>query len=336
MKKLICFAVKCILFLTSITLAQSGLDSGLVAYYPFNGNANDESENNNHGTINGAMLVPDKFGNENSAFQFDGVDDLIYIGYSPNFDFSQEKQISYGLWLYIDQLDSEIQTPLGKDSYCSQFAFAIDISPQSRVRAWIHGGPCWILLESPTLLSTNKWYQIYVTANDNHLKLYINDQALESNISNVTWDPYIGHTFIGAWGGFPPTQIEYFEGIIDEVRIYNRKLSDEEISELYDQFTGTTNVYEDSELLNEIALEQNFPNPFNPTTKIKYEIPNSSYTKLSVYDVLGNEIDILVSEEKPAGIYENTWNAEKLPSGVYFYRLQAENFIETKKMVLMK
>jgi Secretion system C-terminal sorting domain len=83
-------------------------------------------------------------------------------------------------------------------------------------------------------------------------------------------------------------------------------------------------------------LEQNYPNPFNPTTKIKYSVPQSSNVVIKVFDVLGNEIETLVNEEKPAGTYEVTWYAEQLPSGVYFYQLKAGSFLQTKKMVLMK
>jgi outer membrane protein assembly factor BamB len=86
----------------------------------------------------------------------------------------------------------------------------------------------------------------------------------------------------------------------------------------------------------ENTLDQNFPNPFNPTTKIKYSLPQTSQLIIKVFDILGNEIETLVNEEKSLGTYEITWYAENLPSGVYFYRLQAGNFIETKKMVLMK
>jgi hypothetical protein len=83
-------------------------------------------------------------------------------------------------------------------------------------------------------------------------------------------------------------------------------------------------------------LNNNYPNPFNPSTKIRYSIPLSSKVVIKVFDVLGNEIKTLVNEEKPAGTYELTWYAEGLPSGVYFYQLKTENFIETKKMILMK
>jgi hypothetical protein len=96
--------------------------------------------------------------------------------------------------------------------------------------------------------------------------------------------------------------------------------------------------------LNNFSLEQNYPNPFNPTTKIKYTIPNviASETKQShlvtikVYDILGNEIATLVNEEKPAGEYEVEFDGSGLPSGIYFYRLQAASFVKTHKMILLK
>ncbi len=83
-------------------------------------------------------------------------------------------------------------------------------------------------------------------------------------------------------------------------------------------------------------LNQNYPNPFNPTTKISYSIPQSSNVTLKVNNVLGSEVATLVDEEKAAGSYEIEFNASTLPSGIYFYRFQAGNFVETKKMVLMK
>jgi len=84
------------------------------------------------------------------------------------------------------------------------------------------------------------------------------------------------------------------------------------------------------------SLHQNYPNPFNPSTTIKYQIPELSFVTLKVYDVLGNEVSILVSEEKVIGSYEVELDATGLPSGAYFYRLQAGSFVETKKMVLVK
>lgn len=84
------------------------------------------------------------------------------------------------------------------------------------------------------------------------------------------------------------------------------------------------------------SLSQNYPNPFNPITTINFQIPELSFVTLNVYDVLGNEIVTLVNEEKPTGSYEAEFDATNLPSGIYFYKLQAGDFIQTKKMILLK
>jgi hypothetical protein len=88
-------------------------------------------------------------------------------------------------------------------------------------------------------------------------------------------------------------------------------------------------------------LYSNYPNPFNPTTRIKYTIPQDVKgemveVSLKVYDAIGKEVATLVNEERPAGEYEFELDASDLPSGVYFYRLQSDNFVQTKKMLLLK
>lgn len=90
------------------------------------------------------------------------------------------------------------------------------------------------------------------------------------------------------------------------------------------------------EIPNEFLLSQNWPNPFNPNTKIKYWVPQTSQVQIKVYDILGNEIETLVNEEKHAGTYELNWNAASLPSGVYFYKLQSGQYTSVKKMILLK
>jgi hypothetical protein len=87
---------------------------------------------------------------------------------------------------------------------------------------------------------------------------------------------------------------------------------------------------------NDFVLEQNFPNPFNPTTTIGFEIKERGNVRLFILNTLGEEINILLNEEKEAGHHSIDFNGIELPSGVYFYQIQVGNFIDTKNMLLMK
>lgn len=92
----------------------------------------------------------------------------------------------------------------------------------------------------------------------------------------------------------------------------------------------------DKKILNNFILYQNFPNPFNPETKIKYTIPNPGFVQLKVYDVLGKEIQTLLNEYKTAGSYEIDFNANGFVSGVYIYRIISGSYSETKKMIILR
>jgi hypothetical protein len=98
--------------------------------------------------------------------------------------------------------------------------------------------------------------------------------------------------------------------------------------------TGITNG--NGNVPDEFALRQNYPNPFNPVTKISYDIPKGSQVRLTVYDMLGREVTQLVNEYKDAGSYEAVWNGVSQTSGVYFYRIEAGDFTQKMKMILVK
>ena len=99
---------------------------------------------------------------------------------------------------------------------------------------------------------------------------------------------------------------------------------------------GVTNLDFENGIVSNFNLSQNFPNPFNPSTTISWQSPVAGYQTLNVYDILGNEVATLVNEYRNAGSYEIDFNASSLPSGIYFYKLNAGSFIQTKKMVLIK
>ena len=142
---------------------------------------------------------------------------------------------------------------------------------------------------------------------------------------------------------FNPDTIKFYftyqdtlgNSLMEPEGIYYKFLHGEKIIELNlsstSSFAPTNNT-----IVDDFILSQNYPNPFNPTTKIKYSIPQTSQIQIKVYDVLGNEIATLVDEYKPAGNYDVEFTSVELPSGVYFYQLQAIGFVETKKMILIK
>ncbi len=96
------------------------------------------------------------------------------------------------------------------------------------------------------------------------------------------------------------------------------------------------NSVEDGLTPQEFALFQNYPNPFNPTTTIRFGITEKSIVKIILFNAIGEEVAIVLNEEKESGYHQVEFNASTLPSGVYFYQLQAGSFVETKKMVLLR
>ncbi len=126
--------------------------------------------------------------------------------------------------------------------------------------------------------------------------------------------------------------------IVHDARVANLYL--QEFAARYYQFGGTDSitvgVKATDALPTAFALEQNYPNPFNPSTVISYQLPVASTVNLVVYDILGREVRTLVNETQPAGIYSVRFDASALASGVYFYRLEAGRFTETRRLLLLK
>lgn len=157
---------------------------------------------------------------------------------------------------------------------------------------------------------------VYVDVDKDNFKLNENSPAIDKgkNISTILWD---------GWGTSRPQGSNYDIGAFEFININNIKLK----LKLF--------------LQGAYSLEQNFPNPFNPSTTIKYTIPYNIENKLvpttlKIYNILGQEITTLVNDEQEPGIYEVEFNAKSLSSGVYFYKLIAGNFTDTKKMIVLK
>ncbi|MBN2365368.1 MAG: hypothetical protein JXL67_04345 [Calditrichaeota bacterium] len=205
--------------------SRVNLDSGLVLYYPFNGNARDASGNGNHGMVIGVSWVADRFENPRSAAYFDGIDDFIRVPFSSDFDFSETKQISAGFW------SDTIGIGFGKSDQDFNFSFSIGGQP---IITEISGSFYWIrILYKPQYV--REWHQYFFTADDHFLSFWIDDTLIERRaVYNVRWNK-IGLTdiFIGGGAAENIDIGELQNGILDEIRIYNRVLNDEEIKRLY-------------------------------------------------------------------------------------------------------
>ena len=160
--------------------------------------------------------------------------------------------------------------------------------------------------------------------------------------TNLFAGTYGGGVFMSANNGTSWTEVNYGLG---NTQVSSLTVSDTNL------FAGTysSNVWRSplSEMITSVegssiglpigfAISQNYPNPFNPSTMISYSIPRNSFVHLKVFDILGNDVAELVNEQKPAGSYEVKFDGASLPSGVYFYQLTAGEFIQTKKMILLK
>lgn len=414
------------LIMSFLGIAQSSLDSGLVAFYPFNGNANDESGNGNHGTITGALVTPaaDRYGEEGKSYKF-WFPDYVSVPTNSSF-FADEFTVSY--WYKVEAYwgDRGVLSCVGNNGGYQQVFTAGTTFTYLLGYNFPTGSWFWTNYTVPN--TPNTWQHITTTYkktadNASTSKLYINGELKSS-------DTY-GNSI-----AYPGSEIFYIgrnhsdlglNGELDDVRFYNKTLDDQEIKDLYltetkpvlqypanqssvttltpemiwrsplenaefrfqlsnDSLFGSilhelvttnlntqlpdallvegqeyywrvrttlngetgpwsevynfntllTDVENETQLPKEFALIQNYPNPFNPSTTLTYHLPKTANVVLKVYDVLGNEIATLVNEEKPAGVYDVEFNGSGLSSTVYFYQLKANQFVETKKLALLK
>jgi N-acetylneuraminic acid mutarotase len=171
-------------------------------------------------------------------------------------------------------------------------------------------------------------------------KIYVIGGSQANNTALKTVEVYDPST--NTWKKLPdmPQAMVFFSGAVLNNKIYLFGGTEDWHWNVWDvwQFDpgSVTGIEQDLTTPKEFMLYQNYPNPFNPTTNFEFRISNFEFVSLRVIDLLGREVATLVSEEKPAGTYKLTWNAAKLPSGVYFYQLKAGSYTATKKLLLLK
>ena len=236
------FILFLLLLIAFAAKAQVNLQSGLVAYYPFNGNAKDESGNGNNGTVNGATLTTDRFGNVGKAYNFDGISNYIEIPNSNTINFSNYMTIS--LWLNSSQLNKSMRiidktTVSSADGYLLDSGSGSNSNENDKIRfVGANGG--YVTSNS---VDEFKWYHLTLSFENGLIKFYINGvldksiSATSNTLSSTNWP-----LFIGKSTNQSSCNCQLFNGIIDDIRLYSRALSSDEITQLYDSEKPATDL----------------------------------------------------------------------------------------------
>jgi len=403
--------------------AGNNLSDGLVAYFPLNGNANDFAGNDNNGSIrSGVQPAADRFGAAGRAYDFNGSNGYIEFSESPSVR-AIEKEVSVAVWVKPRSYKQEAGVML-RDLYWNLLL----VNGQTTGLIFDENGNQNRIVGSQQA-PLNTWSHIAYTYDGSTIRVYMNGQqtgelafaARRIGRTDVVMNPTLGK-------GIGLNQ-HYFDGVIDEVFVYNRRLANAELA-LLARYQGlvapalqspsdgetvatrtpllswlrvpgaatyrlqlslnpafSSFVFQDSTLTSasvtapllaldttyywrmrttngpitsdwssvirfrtsrtvtgvektsaipkEFALLQNYPNPFNPSTIIGYSLPKNANVSLRIFNTLGQEVALLLNEQRSPGYYQVQWNAN-VPSGIYFYRLQAGEFVEMKKMILLR
>ncbi len=310
---------------------------GLVAYYPFDGIPNDASGNGNNGIVNGATLTIDRFGNSNQAYSFNGTDNYIAVNQNSTLELGSG-DFTVSAWIKTSSPNFARVVSKGE---C--FSSGWQIGQDGKIEVSIQSPPNGPLYMHSNLnnYSDGHWHFILFKRENGSIQIYGdgvkdgNPLSFPYSLTNTNARLTIGRC--DASGG--ACDDAFFNGAIDDIRIYTRALSETEIQQLYleNGWGSSTQVVKLNNTIDgHFEVYQNYPNPFNPSTTINYSIAASGHVSIKVYDMLGREIATLIDEEKSSGNYTCKFNGVNMPSGVYFYRIKAGNFSSTKKLVLLK
>lgn len=333
------------------TAAQTCPD-GMISYWKFDEFGNVNMFLDSYGGINASCsssnCAEEDTGIVNNARKFNGSEEII-VPDNNLFDWGANSSFTIETWV------KTVEPGTGNKVFIGRYQ-----QGTSKMSWWLGYGnnnkPIFSVrdsagvkseIEAKTVINDGQWHHVVGIRNDsiNVLQIFV-DGIEEGKLSTF---------FTGDFSGASPINIGfyadgfYFIGSLDEIAIYNKKLEPAQVSAHYnnglqhkdycDQFTD---IETGISLADNYVLTQNYPNPFNPSTIIKYSLPKASFVTLKIYDLLGNEIADLIDEEKPPGVHKIKLNADNLSigktlsTGIYFYRLQAGNFIETKKMIFLK
>ena len=308
----------------------------LVSYFSFDQDPTDDFGNNDLINHNAKMVVG-KIGN---CYEFNKTN---YLGTSNNVSFNRgREEYSISVWFHPDTVTgTSSYIILDRNTENTYFSYGLEILPTHELRfsSW---SSTYLEIRG-IYINYGKWYHVVVTVGTKEAKLYLNGilQATKSVLISET--PGSGLTIGGYYGAYGFEKANFFEGKIDEIGIWNRVLTNQEVNNLYNNGEGLsysqlTAISEPSatEIATNFILSQNYPNPFNPSTTISFALPTSSKVVVDIYNSLGQKVTRLLENQMSAGKHQVKFEAGDLPTGVYYYRIQAGKFSTVKKMLLIR
>lgn len=292
--------------------------NGLIGYWPFNGNANDVSGNGNNGTVNGATLTTDRFGNPSSAYNFDGIDDWIN-GIINN---SNLNDCSFSVWINTPNITGGSFIHLGRDNgnpYCNGIGFGNYNVPNNNNLVGHYS--CTGFFNSSANFNSNQWYLCTMVRQNNILKFYINSsfisQVSTSGLNNPENYFWFGTTY--------QNYLSLYSGKLDDIGIWNRALTQAEITGLYSSLSTSQNIAD-----NTITI---YPNPANDHITIDCgNLTNVVGYQIKIVNTLGQEVFSGAMNTQQYVVPLNTWTG----TGVYFVKIYDanNNLLNTKKIIL--
>ena len=331
--------------------------NGLVGWWPFNGNANDESGNNNNGTVNGATLTSDRFGNANKAYSFDGVNDFISVVDHPSI---KPTNISISTWALIEQSQTgnfrrliskqhnepqnfaSYQIITGSSSAYGQSGMTIRTGTgNSQINTGFYN---WSGAFGQSI--TNQWQHIVGVYDGTNLKYYQNG-VLVSSIPHTGGLFYNNENLLfgkGTDGVSAPGFDIFYNGKIDDIGIWNRALTQQEITDLYNAnicyqtVTVTDTLIINTNLVgfNPITYQNTikiFPNPTSDHITINYgNFATLSGYQLKIINSLGQQMFQTAINQQSSYINLSNWTG----NGIYFVQIidPQGNIIDIRKIVL--
>ena len=264
------------------------------------------------------------------AIDFDSADSSYIEIASP---FLASEQMTVELWFNADSINQDVRL-ISKEGTASWFNqnFEVKFMDGNRVAAgsYLADGTGYVVndLFVDDSLSTGEWYHLQYVQGD--VAAYLKIEDAEGTVIGEVGVPTEGTAELAGGpfriGHSGPETEQYFDGRVDDVQIFN--------------FAKDVNFsvgVEDDELPFSLTLEQNYPNPFNPVTTIRYRLPVAESVTLSVYDVLGRNVAVLVNDQRQAaGVHDVHFDGANLPSGVYFYQIKTHESTRVRSMLLLK